>query len=472
MPEDFENTLLKWIDSQGLFAGCGRVLLAVSGGADSVAMAHALCRLRDTGRLDCDFVIGHVNHCLRGADSDGDEAFVQTLGRQMQIPVVSERVDVPGYANRHKLSIETAARRCRLTRLAKMARRSTCDRIGTAHHADDQAETLVHRLMRGTGLRGLCGIQPVSAVYGAVFVRPLLMTRRDEVMGYCRQNGLVWREDASNRDWAFTRNRIRHGLLAARQLESNCLTERFLKLSQAAQRLSVRIEARVQELMEKSQLETGPDCVMLSSDDLRDCPPWIFYELIRNVLVRMDVGLRKYTQTHVERIHALLNQRQAEISMPGAIQVCMRKGVLGFYRKTPSSARCPQSLHLDMGGAIQFGPWRIASTLLKRDGVDWDECLKNKDAQVEWFDAEKITGPLTVRCRREGDRFRPIGGKGEKKAALFLKDGQFDTDTRNDAFVIEDTQKILWLVPVRMSEAAKVTGQTKRILEIKVSWKA
>jgi len=221
----FEDIL--WQSSQQLFEGIDRVLLAVSGGADSVAMAHVLHRLAQEGGLSCNFVIGHVNHCLRGAESDADETFVRRFGQSLGVPVISQRVDVKAYAAEHKLSIETAGRVLRLQTLAQMADQNGCGCIATAHHKDDLAETMIHRLMRGTGFRGLCGIWPVSEVYGAEFVRPMLGVRRDEIIQYCKDNSIQWRQDASNENTAFTRNRIRHRLLPVLKDESDVIVDKL-----------------------------------------------------------------------------------------------------------------------------------------------------------------------------------------------------------------------------------------------------
>ncbi len=469
MPDVFEDNLLLCIQSQGLLDDCGRVLLAVSGGADSVAMAHALARLRTEGRLQCEFVIGHINHCLRGTESDADETFVRQLGDRLGISVVTERVDVPQYARSHKLSIETAARRCRLTCLAGMAKKHNCVRIATAHHADDQAETVIFRLMRGTGFRGLCGIHPVSSVFSGVFVRPLLTTSRDEIMNYCRHNDLTWREDASNQNWAFTRNRIRHGLLPAFSSGPN-FTESLTKLTQSAQKLQKQLDKTVETMQPHCIENAGGHKVVWEQGVLQDCPVWIFYEIIRQSLLTLGAGLRHYSQAHFETIREMTGQSRAKADFPGYVEVCVKDGKVILTRTDrPADFVIPdKELKLEIGQSVEFGPWKITSKLLDRDSVDYDKFMESKDLHVEWFDAAKITGPLTVRCRRDGDRFGPIGGKGTKKVARFLQDGQFDTQIRQTAVIIEDTEKILWLAPIRMAEPVKVNRETTQILEIQV----
>ena len=225
-----------------------KVLLAVSGGADSVAMVHVLNELKQRGQLSCDFMVGHVNHCLRGAESDADEAFVRALAESLAIPVVTQAVDVKAYAKEHKLSIETAGRKMRIQALGEMAEKYNCQVIATAHHADDQAETLIHRLMRGAGYRGLCGIKPVSSLSGEIYIRPMLGIRRSEIIEYCKANSIKWREDASNTNPAFTRNRIRHRLLPSLQ-DGDDLVGVLNELAVAAQNLQQRIDGILEEVI-------------------------------------------------------------------------------------------------------------------------------------------------------------------------------------------------------------------------------
>ena len=470
MLDVFEGKLLGWINSNGLFDGCGRVLLAVSGGADSVAMAYGLCRLRAEGRLNCELVIGHINHCLRGVQSDADEAFVKEWAQTLGVDVRTIRADAAAYANSHKLSIETAARKLRLKSLIEMAERSGCRRIATAHHADDQAETVIHRLMRGTGFRGLCGIKPISVVYGGVFVRPMLNVRRDEVIAYCQQNHLHWREDASNASLTFTRNRIRHRLLPALQ-SSHDLTEPLAGLAQAAQTLQQRFDKTFPTVMEELGIEQdGFRRIVFDREKLRNCSVWTFYEICRQSLVTLGAGLRNYSRAHFDAISEMIGQPRAKADFPGSIEIRVEGGRVIFCRTDAAAGLSGLGeVNLEIGEMVMFGCWKINSRLLNRADIDLDEFMKTKDSYVEWFDADNVVGPIVIRPRQDGDRFRPIGGRGNKKVARFLIDAGLDREAKQNVFVIADSEKIMWVVPVRMSGQAMVTAETQTILEIKLN---
>ena len=472
--ECFEEKILDQIQSNGLFEEIDRVLLAVSGGADSVAMAYALSELRKKQLFSCEFIIGHVNHCLRGAQSDADEAFVQALGQQLEIPVVTKRVDVTSCAAEHKLSIETAGRKLRIQALGEMADEYDCQVIMTAHHADDQAETIIHRLMRGVGYRGLCGIKPISSVCGWIYVRPMLGVRRSEIIEYCKTDSIKWREDASNTSLAFTRNRIRHLLLPSLKGQAD-LVELLSKLAIGAQDLQQRIDETLKDLIDHSSLGDGLGGEFyFSQAKLRNKSPWIFYEFIRNILVLLGAGLRDYSKSHFEAISVIWSQDKARTDFPGGIEIIVENGIVAFRKK-----ECPYDkikLHYDdlsitlrPDETVEFGSWRIDSRFLCADEVDMGHFLKTKDPYVEWFDANKIVGPLIVRRRQVGDRFFPIGGSGEKKVARFLQDAQLDGQTKQQAFIIKDLEKILWVAPVRMSDQFKITSETRQIVEIRIS---
>ena len=464
----FKDKLFEFTNSNGLFDGINRVLLAVSGGADSVVMAHALHRLRQQGRLQCDLVIAHVNHGLRGADSDGDEVFARELGRQLRIEVVTVSVPVREYAEQNKLSIETAGRILRLKMLAAIAQEKKCGVIATAHHKDDLAETMVHRLMRGTGFRGLCGIRPASVVYGATFIRPMLNVRRCEIIQYADDNKLTWRQDASNSNVDFTRNRIRHQLLPVLKTESDAIVDRLSVLSEKSRGFLLDTQKQAESILTKGRLDPVKGEFVLEQALLGGCPPWVFYEVVRGVLTGLQVGLRNYKQEHFNLIGQLLQQKKAKADFPNGVEVVVENGRFQV-RSKPDAVEAIQPCILKIGQVVQFGPWTITSRLLKREEIDLEHFLKTKDAFVEWFDADKISGEIEIRQRQNGDRFWPIGAKGEKKAGRFLMDAGLDAEIRQQSFIMTDAEKILWLAPVRMSEQAKVTEQTANVLEVRTA---
>ena len=216
-------------------------IIAISGGPDSVALAHAANQLRQRGVIGS-LHLAHLNHQLRGDDGDGDEAFVVELGRAWDIPVSTRRVDIRALAG----NLEDAARRVRYEWLGRVARRENAAWIATGHTADDLAETVLHHFLRGSGLAGLAGIAARRRLDGVDLIRPLLTTRRCEIVAYLQAEKLSWRTDASNADVAFTRNRLRHELLPALERDYNPALVDVL----------CRTAAQASELQEELRVET------------------------------------------------------------------------------------------------------------------------------------------------------------------------------------------------------------------------
>jgi len=295
----FEKTVADFIHQNALFAGTRRVLLAVSGGADSIALLHVLVSLWTTGFVDAEFVCAHVNHQLRGTASDEDEAFVIREAAKCGLPTVTARVEVRKYAERDRLSVETAARRLRLEHLGEMAQHHKCTWIATGHQKNDNAETVVHRLLRGTGFRGLAGIWPARRFdNGLTFARPLLCLRRDEILTYLNTRKLKWREDRTNADPAYTRNLIRHRLLPALQREFDGPAIDILsELATAAGGLFHRIERRTA----RAQCELTarvPGRVSVDASGLAQLPVPVAVELVRRELVYLGCHERDLSRKH------------------------------------------------------------------------------------------------------------------------------------------------------------------------------
>ena len=224
---EFEQKVADFIKGERLLAPGDGALLAVSGGADSTALLHAMAALRADGVLPVEIHCAHINHQLRGDEAQRDEDFVVEQCRKLNIAVITERIYVRGYAKAKKLSIETAARELRIDSLLEIAKRQNCTCIATAHHKNDNAETILQRLSRGTGFRGLCGIWPAKEFAGNIrFVRPLLCVTRGEIIQYLNGRNQKWCTDRTNEDFAYRRNFIRHRLLPALQKDcSGCLVD-------------------------------------------------------------------------------------------------------------------------------------------------------------------------------------------------------------------------------------------------------
>lgn len=439
------------MNANGLFEPPGGILVAVSGGADSLALMYALHSLK------VDSVIAHINHQLRGRLADEDEAFVIERANTLGLSVVTRRVSVATYAKEHKLSIETAARQLRMEALAAIAQEKKCAYLATAHHKDDNAETIVHRLLRGTGFRGLAGIRPTKKFdSGITFVRPLLCVSRSQILAYLDELKAMWRHDHTNDDQAFTRNFIRHSLLPALQNQSqDSLVELVNHLACSCRRYVDQLDAQIDKMWPRIVLKKENDRIELDQTIFALAPISLKPELIRRALLAIGSGERDLTQQHYQRVlrFAQTSRPDKKILLPNGFVVRADKNLI--FEK-PCRA----------GQSLRGVSWKIETQILDAKVCDLQKFKSQKTRYVEWFDADKITGTPTIRPRKRGDSFWPIGLAAPKKIGKFLTDAHIDSETRESACVVDDGEKVVWLAPLRASEETKITPATKRILQM------
>jgi tRNA(Ile)-lysidine synthase len=458
--ENFLQTLV--------FQPGGKILAAVSGGADSVAMLHILCTLRQA--LNLEIICAHINHQLRDKESDEDEQFTAKLCDKLNAPFFAECIDVKSCAAQKKLSIETAARQLRLAAIERIARRTGCGSIATAHHKDDQAETVLFRLLRGTAFAGLAGIRPAIERTGLQWIRPMLHIRRTQIESYCRQNNLSWRDDASNLETHFRRNWIRHRLLPFMQQNSeNDLTEKLAALAESALSLQQQVETAADEILKKSLVEKNTHTFLLRDTMLQQAGPFIAGEILRTVLNHLGRGLQDMSLSHYRRFFQLLDKNRAVLELPGGCVIRKKNDIIKFKTTdTLPDVEINPPVKIPAEGTTQFGNWRIQTRLIQITQSDLKSFQEQRDNSRQWFDWKQIQSPLIARDKQECDRFVPFGRKTSKKITRFLTDSQIDPKQKESCFVIEDKTGILWLAPLRRAARSAVVADTINVLEIRV----
>jgi tRNA(Ile)-lysidine synthase len=496
---EFEKKVADFIKVNDLFSSKDRVLLAVSGGADSIALLYLMRTLTAEKILNVELFCAHINHQLRADQSDIDERSVVEQAAKLKIPITTKRVDVHGFGRRNKLSIETAARKLRMESLLDIAGANNCSCIAMGHQKNDNAETVLQRLSRGTGFRGLGGIWPIRIFDNKIkpvssrverFVRPLLCVTRDEIIQYLRQQNLKWQTDHTNADCSYRRNYIRHRLLPSLQQQcESCLVEQLCVLSRSAQRFYSLVCSRAEKVWPKLTV-FAEDKVLLNLKGFLFEPEPVKVELIRRCLAALGSGEKELTQQHYEKILSLADQNisSKKMELPSGFKAYREYENLIFCRvglAPPSTPRQAKPVVLEIPGQTQFGKYLIEAAILDagrsmsfdpaQDGLDTrrktKSRIKNRESRIQFverFDLDKLKLPLVVRFRQDGDRFGPLGLAGQKKVGKFLTAARIPQKVRAKVLVVVDAEKIIWVWPIRMIEQAKITDTTKKILQLQI----
>lgn len=444
-----------------------RVLAAVSGGADSVALALALARLAREGALDGTLVgIAHLNHGLRGADADADAAFVEALAARLGVPSVAGRADVAALARDAGESIEAAARRARYAFLEQAAAGLEATCIATGHTADDQAETLVLRLMRGAGLHGLSGIRPRN---GNV-IRPLLDASRADVESFLASIGETWRDDASNADPGIPRNRVRHELMPVlRAMGGPAVTASLARTAALIADDAAELDGRAIETAARAVLQgehpgIGPSLVVA---ELEAAGPALARRVIRNVLGAAAPD-RFHALEHVEAVRSLIRQGAfpSSVQVPGA--VARRDGAMIRIEPDAAVAAGPFEAALEVPGQVRVP--EAGMVVSAELGTCEAESLGRLSARGDAVAVQGLEGSrLVVRNRRPGDAFRPLGAPGRRKIQDLFVDRKLARSERDRVpLVVDENGRIVWVVGHAIADEFRVTAPGGRVLLLKV----
>lgn len=440
-----------------------RVLVAVSGGVDSVVLLDVLCQLAPIYKLE--LFLSHLDHQLRGEDSRGDARFVSQLASRLGIELVSESVDVSAIARNKKLGIEEAARMVRLRFLRETAIDLKSDKIAVGHTANDLAETILFNLIRGSGLTGIGGIKPVSLP----FIRPLIDVTRDEIVSYANQKGIAWRYDRSNADTRFTRNLIRHQIIPV--LEG--LNPRFvIAMSRTAEIVRDQNQALhdlVDPLLQDAIIEESKHSICLNRNYLKSCSPGVLRALLRQALEKVRGNLQAISKENIDDLCNLIKSSRShgELHLPHA-QARLQEDELALSQ--PKPGRIPrqdrQETEVPLGSTnfpafgigldIEISPWNRQI-----------DVLNTRDANTEIIDADKVSFPLKLRNRRPGDRFSPLGLSATKKLKDFFIDSHVPFYERDKVPLLCDQRGIILVIGQRISDTVRVDTTTRRVIVIR-----
>lgn len=436
------------------------VLVAVSGGADSLALLAVLRHFAGVWPLRLH--VAHLNHLLRPGAGE-DARFVETLAGAWGVPAAVEASDVRSYARAHQFSLEAAAREVRYAFLGRVAAERGCAAVAVGHTADDQAETLLLRLIRGGRPGGMWPRRPLGS---AMLIRPLLDVWRRDLRAYLQQQGLTWREDPTNRDRTFLRNRIRHDLIPLLAGYIPDVQERLKQWADVLAAEDAAMEAAA-AAVEPAVVGSAPRGVLVHRQPLLAHPPAVQWRLVRGAVAGAGGNIRRLKFVHITEALRLAEHGSPgqQLSLPGVVlEVQGGDLVFGPPRlDAPRRARPADEFVIPLGGRVEADPLGmiVESAVVPREAADFAE-------DAAYLDADRVGSPMTLRAWRAGDRFRPLGMQGKKKVGDFLTDAKAPPLGRSRIPVVEASDgTIVWLVGWRVAEDARLTPETRRVLRLK-----
>jgi tRNA(Ile)-lysidine synthase len=420
-------------------------LIAVSGGIDSTVLCH-LCH-----EAGFPFSIAHCNFGLRGEESTRDEAFVTSLANKYQVPFYLNRFQTSAYAAMNKMSIQEAARKLRYEWFDDILKVNALKYLLTAHHLDDNIETVLMNFFKGTGISGLRGIQPKTGT----IIRPLLFAKRSEIVSYAHENGLSWVDDSSNDESKYTRNYFRHNIIPAIE---KVFPEAINNVAQNIQRFSETeiLYRQAVENHKKSLLDLKGDEVHIPVLKLLKSNPLhtLVYEIIK------DFG---FNNKQVSEVIRLLHSESGKYITSSTHRILRNRKWLVI---TPLKSENAQTVLIEKDHQVIFFDGCTLNIFYITDGISYSD-----DINEAVLDLQNVQFPLLLRKWKQGDYFYPLGMPKKKKLSRFFIDHKLSKVEKENVWVIESNKRIIWVVGLRIDDRFKVTSSTRNAIQLQLKRK-
>ena len=511
-----EQRVKNFIQEHNLVSSQDRLLVAVSGGADSICLLDILVRLKD--ELGIGLHVAHLNHQLRGTESDADAHYVAEMADRLGVPATIKNQDIRAHQKQYRLSLEEAAREVRYRFLADTAGTIGASLVAVGHTIDDQVETILMHLVRGTGTRGLVGLRPCIVQRlppdgeKLTVVRPLLGLYRQEVSSYCRNNHLMPHFDTSNRSLTPLRNRIRLKLLPLLKSYNPQVIEALLRTGTIAADELAFLDEETARLWD-SVAERRGNVITLDKKSFGRLHPALKRHLLRASISRLLGSFKDIETRHIFEIMAALNKPAGKqinlpdglifaieydkyllgsdsvvlspfpilegefaLKIPGKTQLsgwCVEAAIINLKREPERGETFRRNPHESLACQIPtdrpFAKKRELLLFLKEERERFKQREKDKRDELPnnltaYFDFAKTGDKIIIRSRKRGDRFQPLGLSQPKKLVEFMTDAKIPRTWRGRVPIVSSSEHILWLVGWRIDERVKVTENTKKVL--------
>lgn len=473
--DDWLVELTQLAEQEGLWSAGDTIVVAISGGPDSTALLHLLVRLAPSQRLR--LVAAHVNHGFRPEESAREAEAVRQLASELGVAFEYTLIDMPAYIEETKMNAQAAAREKRYSFLFDVAKRHGASCIALGHHADDQAETVLMRIIRGTSPSGLSGIAMKRTEKNLELIRPLLRRNKADILHYCEQWGISFSEDSSNGKRTYLRNTIRLDVLPY-------LSTFNPQLSQSLVRLAELASAEDDWMEQETRVAFGRDITLVSEGcyitrkALLDLHVALQRRLIKLILTCIGMETETISFDSVETIRLAAHDSAAStwsLDAGSGIRFVREYDKLCFFRSVNVDGST--SSEAGYNYVVTEGIMRLlvpeAEAELLFEGLPLTHANRPRNKQEALFDADKLAFPLTVRNRRPGDRMQVLGLNGTKKVQdMFVDDRIAPSRRERMPILVDAADHILWIPGVRRSEYAQINGSTKHILRVRALFTA
>ena len=447
-----EQKVLKFIKENDLILSGDKVLVALSGGPDSVFLLHLLNKYKKKFKIEIG--AAHINHLLRGKDSDRDELFCKAICDELSIPFYHLRKNVNLYVQKNKISLEVAGRKIRYGFFEKIFKEYDYNKIATAHNADDNVETVLINLIKGAGVKGIAGI-PVKRKY---IIRPILSIAKKEILDYMDENKFEYRVDQSNLSNEFERNFLRNEVIPLIEKNINpSLSKTVLNTSLNLQQLNSGMESFAEKL--KSDIKVIKNkCVTIPDNIAKQTETFIISYLLKDIIDdNFSVKLESNDLKKILSLKAKQTGKSEELS-GNLIALRERKNI--FIKNSPPSKNIGK-MKIKVDETL-----RINGKTLSITPINGKALKIGKSRDEEFISANKIKNSFEVRVWREGDKFFPIGMQGSKKISNYLNDIKINSFEKKDQLVLVNDGKIVWVIGKRLDDRFKLTSKTKKVLKL------
>ncbi len=439
------KNFIKYIEKNKLTDKNEKILLAVSGGPDSVVMADLFFK------AGYKFAIAHCNFKLRGKDSDTDEHFVKKLAQKYNVNFFLKICNAAEYAKKNKISIEMAARDLRYNWFDECSKKNNFQKIAIAHHLNDNVETILLNLARKTGINGLTGIKPMNGK----IIRPLLWTTKNQIENYCIQNKLSYRIDKTNQQTDFQRNKIRHIIIPEFEKINPAFNNNIIATAKHLEEYKKIIDQYISEIKNNCLKKINNNYIEINKNCLKKTAS------IQTVLYEIT---KKYgfNETQCSNIENSINKSGLEFYSKNYKITLNRKNLIIEKINNQNNDIQITIDKKDIGKTIHITDTEI----IKIEKLSAKSYKIDKNPNTGNFDFDKIKFPLTIRNWQAGDWFIPLGMKGKKKLSDFFNDKKIDINKKNKIKIIESNSKIVWIAGYRPDERFKINKQTITILKL------